>query len=431
METIQYTSLSLLGLANKDVCYELMPEYVLDDVVDKQVLRTALQLTLKRFPNMRSRLVINEEGRPFFEDNGTEADIFDLKESSLCLATEETGGFMFKIMVEGNCIHFRISHALTDGRGVTMFCVALLSNYYELLGEKQEPSPFILKGEGYSSEEESADILLECVNRAKDAPKQEFKIPEGIFSLPEERFDDAEHKSREYIIEFPVEKVLSLAKENDTTPYPVLCSVYDEAVRQAYGCDDALICLAAPFDMRERIGINTLWNGFTLQSVGLDKNIASLPLKEKCAVLRGQIDNIMDPVNLLSNALWEKGLVDQVYSYPYASPEGEMARTMVRNMIIGSNTCFFSYMGRVRIPEGIEKHIIETRHHFVSYFSSVFAVGASVGKTMRISMNQVFESDRLASSIVNVFSKLDIDAKLIDNNGVIGDRLDISKLKRI
>lgn len=104
----------------------------LKDLVDGDVLRRAVDRTMKRYPYFRVRLV-TEGGEPCFEDNPAPVPVIHTNQR-IVLGSAQTAGHLFCFCYWKNRLHVDVYHGLTDGGGIAPVLKTLLfyycSDYY-------------------------------------------------------------------------------------------------------------------------------------------------------------------------------------------------------------------------------------------------------------------------------------------------------------
>lgn len=106
----------------------------LKDEVDGNLLEEALNKVLYRFPTYKTRLKRGYAWH-YLEENPERALVFKGLGAMLCpIDTEETNGYLFRVVYEGNTIYLEVFHGLCDGVGATIFFKGLLETYRNMQG---------------------------------------------------------------------------------------------------------------------------------------------------------------------------------------------------------------------------------------------------------------------------------------------------------
>ena len=112
--------------------------------VDPEILRVALDNTLKRIPSFNVR-IRNGAFWHYFEKNPNQAPIMpDIKNICYRINFKENKGFLFRLYYRGNTINADVYHALCDGYGAVVFLGTLVGEYLRLCGEEVAYNNFVL-----------------------------------------------------------------------------------------------------------------------------------------------------------------------------------------------------------------------------------------------------------------------------------------------
>ena len=127
-------------------------DYTLDTPVNAAALEKAQKKTIQRFPNFAQRLVV-ENHNIFYGVNEKELQLYPLdNEKQYYLGTEETNGYLFRVMYGEKKIVIMCHHGLADGKGVYEFSKEIVYNYLKEAGR------IICKKEADSEEKDTEDI---------------------------------------------------------------------------------------------------------------------------------------------------------------------------------------------------------------------------------------------------------------------------------
>ena len=132
----------------------------LKEDVDKEILQTALEATLKRIPSFNVR-IRNGLFWHYFERNmNTPAVLPDIKNPCYRINFKENNGFLFRIYYLGKNISVDVYHALCDGYGATVFLSTLVGEYLRLKGNEIGYNQFVLDVNEAPKEEELEDAYI-------------------------------------------------------------------------------------------------------------------------------------------------------------------------------------------------------------------------------------------------------------------------------
>ncbi len=112
--------------------------------IDPEVLRLALDKTLKRIPGFNVRIRYGFFWH-YFEINPKICPIRpDIKNHCYRINFRENNGFLFRLYYHGNRISMDVFHALADGYGAAVFLSTLVGEYLRIQGENIPYNQFVL-----------------------------------------------------------------------------------------------------------------------------------------------------------------------------------------------------------------------------------------------------------------------------------------------
>ncbi len=132
---------------------------VMENTVDPELLRSAAEDVLKRFPTFKVRL---RKGYAwyYFEENTAAVKVFPSTGRLLRpIDTRETDGYLFRIAYEGEKIEFEVFHAVCDGMAALEFLKALVWRYAVLSGAPVEGREGVADLNAEPSDEEAEDAF--------------------------------------------------------------------------------------------------------------------------------------------------------------------------------------------------------------------------------------------------------------------------------
>lgn len=246
--------------------------------IDKDLLKIALNKTLKRFPSIAVR--IRKGFFWYFLENNNNTPLVqeDVVNPCIRMKKNENRGFLFRVRYYNNRIALEIFHVLTDGTGALVFLKTLTAEYLKLLGYKITPSKGVLDVDEDPSIEEIEDGYGKfSVSKVKASRREEkaYHIKGTI-----------EPKNIIHITSgtLPVDAVLKKAKEYNLTLTEFLAGVYcyvlyktqlDENPRRLRP-----VKISIPVNMRKYYNTPTLRNYAFYVNPGIDPNYGEYTLEE-------------------------------------------------------------------------------------------------------------------------------------------------------
>ena len=235
----------------------------LKEPVDKEILQSALDITVRRFPSMAARL-----RRGFFWYYLQQLDeapkVRDENPYPLTkMSREETRHCAFRVIVHENRIALEVFHALTDGTGAMSFLKSLLAEYlhqrhdihipaeHGILDRLEEPSDDELED---SFQKYAAPVAAS--RRGTDAWKVSGTLEP----------DDFLHVT---CFQMPVDHVLKVAKDHGLTLTAFLCSVLMSALQNLQKETVPKAAKRKPIKVHVPVNLRALFPSKTLRNFAL------------------------------------------------------------------------------------------------------------------------------------------------------------------
>jgi len=329
-------------------------EVRLKEEADRETMREALADTLQHFPYFRMRPVIqNNEIR--FAENGETPIVLGDHELSVSLGEAEVHGYLFALSVKDKTVRFRVHHGLSDGRGCLVFLKALLYYYYRRTGEQIENPKGNLR-----TEQENGQIVPYAEKHADFSVKPfgmfSAEGEKNIFYRPEKTLPDPS-AGAVFEISCPIRQILEIAKRSDTTPVPVMNVLISQAYRNVYGLDDQLICGGTAVDNRVIFKDDAINNAATSLMLPYFPRMADMDFSLQVTALRARLELEIQPENMITGL---NAMVNMVKSFTSVPMPVTAASALISSKIAAAKngrTFQTSYVGAVRLPEEIQKHV--------------------------------------------------------------------------
>ena len=324
----------------------------LNEDVDRESLRVALDVTVRRFPS----IAVAIKGGFFWyylEQIAEIPPIMDEKPYPLARMTpRDLRKCAFRVVVYKNRLAVEFFHALTDGTGGLNFTKTLTAEYlYQKYGVKVPIGNGIYDRLEEPSDEELEDSFLRS---AGDYPASR-KDPD-VFKILGEREPDGFRTNTTFVLDADVVK--AEAKKRGVTVNIYLTAMLTEAtIRvQRQRVDNPAkykpVRIFVPINLRKMFSSVTMRNFIGYAYVGVDPKFGKYGFDELCYIIAGQMKEQAtkerQAAMIRTNVNDESGLL--IRSVPL----------FVKNIVIkaiydhsGENkTCFsFSNLGAVNLPE--------------------------------------------------------------------------------
>ena len=254
--------------------------------VDKDVLKSALEVTVKRFPSIAARL---RRGAFWYYLQQIESAPDILEEYSypmVYMSGKEMKKCAFRIIVYRNRIALELFHALTDGNGALIFLKNLVAEYLE---QKHGISIPLEHGILDRREEAREEELEDCFPKNAGAVPASRKDTNAWHMYGNAQLDGFLHLT---CFKLPVKQVLDVAHSYRSTLTVFMSAVMMMALQRLQNektpCvkKQKLIKLLIPINLRNLFPCNTLRNFAMYTIPEIDPRLGEYTLEEICDVIR-------------------------------------------------------------------------------------------------------------------------------------------------
>ncbi len=363
--------------------------------VDPEILRRALDNTLKRIPSFNVRI---RKGAFwfYFEKNPGQAPIMpDINNICYRISFKENNGFLFRLYYRGRRINVDVYHALCDGYGATVFLGTLVGEYLRLQGEEIAYNNFVLDTKEPPRESE----LEDSYNKYADS-KAKFKRPDKwVYHYRGTKMPM--HRANYTIAEMPFEQVHRLSKSYGVTVTEFLAAlVIDVLYRKqlSEGKTQKEISAQIPVNLRKPFPSETLRNFVLCLRVVIDPTLGEYTFEEILRSVSLQLKLAND--KKLINALMTENLKLERH------PVLKYLPLPVKNLGVGisfaitaeqTTSTLVSSLGPISFPDEVSRHIEKL----------LFFTGAGMVNGTRCAT--ITFKDKLMFSFSNCYKESDLE----------------------
>lgn len=345
--------------------------------IDREVLRVALDVTVRRFPSIAVSI---KEGFFWYylEEIAELPEIVDEKPYPLSRMTlKDLRKCAFRVIVYKNRLAVEFFHALTDGTGGLTFTKTLTAEYlYQKYGVKVPVGDGILDRLEEPSSEELEDGFLKYAGKYP----AERNDPD-IFRIKGKREPDGFRTNTTFVIDPAYVK--AEAKKRGVTVNVYLTAILIEAsvrVQEQRVSNPAKykpIRIFIPINLRKMFPSKTLRNFVMYAYVGIDPKLGTYSFDDLCYIIAGQMKQQNTEKN--QAAIIRKNVDDERGFLLRAVPlfvKNIVIKT-VFNMVGERKTCFsFSNLGQVNVPEEYSRYVKRMDFVLSSQSSAPYNVSA-------------------------------------------------------
>ncbi len=330
----------------------------LQEDVDRDVLKTALEVTVKRFPSIAARL---RKGAFWYYLQQVESAPEISEEYSyplVYMGKEEMRRCAFRVIVYRNRIAVEFFHSLTDGTGALIFLKNLVAEYLEQKYRIRIPCEHgILDRAAPPSEEELEDCFpkyagtVAASRRDTNAWHMDGKPQkEGILNLT--------------CFQLDVKEALKLAHQYDATLTVFMSAIMMQALLHLQKEKNPnikrqkRIKLLIPVNLRQLYPCNTLRNFAMYTIPELDPRLGEYTLEEICKVVRHKMGAEITPKHMsciiATNVNDERNPLVRLIPLPL---KNIVMKTIFDHVGEKKSCLTLSNLGQVKVPEEMAKYI--------------------------------------------------------------------------
>lgn len=330
----------------------------LKDKVDTNILKSALEKTLNRFPSFACRLK-----RGFFwyyleHIDGTPPILPDVKNPMTHLNMKKNRNFMFRV----RCYHGRIAleffHVLTDASGGMTFLLTLVSEYVRLkYGVSASVGGYILNIDDKPEPCEYEDSFLRYAKKERLPRNEEAAYHPSFTPLPL-------HQLLLTSGTLPTDVLISKAKEYNVTVTVFLTAILIEAIaniqkneRSASKRKDP-VKVSVPVNLRRFFESKTLRNFSSYLNPGIDTRFGDFTFEEILVQVRSLLDSRANKKYLNArfseNVAMERNIFVRLVPLFIKKPVLRFFFTRQGDAYISST---LSNMGVINVPEELTEYI--------------------------------------------------------------------------
>ncbi|MBM3137734.1 MAG: alcohol acetyltransferase [Chloroflexi bacterium] len=327
----------------------------LTDPIDPQVLRQALNKTMKRIPGFSVKLRKGLFWNYFIHSEDELPIQPDVLNPCMEITRKENDGFLLRVRYHQCRIALEIFHALADGSGAMIFLKTLVAEYLKQMGHPIPTGNGVLDCAESAKPEEMADSFRPFAGGAHILKREEPRAYQ-ITGDPIPTHDVILTRGT-----VPVEDMRKLAKSLDAsiTEYLTAMLLYIINCQQMQAPPHRLlpVRVQVPVNLRAFFNTETLRNFSSFINVGLEPRLGDFTFEEiVCQVhnyLRYEVNEKLLRSRVAANLRTE--------SIPFLRIVPLFLKTPMISLgykLAGPNTfsSIISNLGNVEMPEEMEKH---------------------------------------------------------------------------
>lgn len=383
----------------------------LKNEVDPEVLKTALDNTLKRIPTFNVRIRHGFFWH-YFEKNPNEAEVLpDIKNICYRIKFKENNGFLFRLYYRGCNINVDVYHALCDGYGATVFVSTLVGEYLKLKGEEIAYNEYVLNTDDMPSDDEVEDSYSRyATSKVKYDRKDNWMYHAVGTKAPM-------HMSNCTIGIMSFSEIHKICKSYGVTVTEFFAALlidihYRKQLRE--NKKQKHISAQIPVNLRKAFPSKTLRNFVLCLKVKIDPNLGEYTFEEILRSVSLQLRLANDPKTI--NSLMTQNLKIE------RNPVAKFLPVVIKDIGVAvsffitaeqTTTALLSNLGAIKLPDEVAKHIEK-----FYFFTGAGKLNAARCATLTF-------NDKLVFSFSNCYEESDIEREFFTRLVKMGVRVKI------
>jgi len=387
-------------------------QYVIEmkDIVDGEALRQAVDITLKRYPYVAKKIVVEKEGY-LLEDNDLPIVVKNTHHT-IPLCGPDANYHQIAVTYSDHTIYFINTHSIFDGRGRGPFLHTLM--YY------------------YCKIRYNEDVQMDGVNLADspidpaeyydpfDAAIQDPENPIPLKPTPEKAMQLSDmglvHPSKSHVqthhISIDEGQLMKKCKENDASPNSAIPLIIARAIANLHPDSKEPIVANIGCDPRSALGAELshlpLATSISMEFV---PEMRDMDFEEQNTIFRSEIILKSDPSSLLVASKAAQQLYAQINALPTLEQKIQMDQAVV-DYAFGARTFSVSYSGKSDFGS-CDRHIAALFPQLQFKGGGlVVEISATNGK-FYLTFTQEWKEDVYFNAFLKELTKLGIDYDLL------------------
>lgn len=413
MEQKLFTELRPLYVTTKESPNEIRIRIRMRDLIDPEILRRAVDMTMKRYPYFRVELQ-KKEGRYVFAENHRPVVITDSLHG-VDLNSEDSNYHMIAFCRKDNWIVLDVFHGMTDGTGAYEVVRTLLYYYCsERYNVKLKEEGIRLVGEEIPEEE----WIDPVANRADlPLPKQNELMSDALNLITSAGLEE-DHHHTVYSIAISESEFMRFNLDNGGSPGTMVSLLLSRAISKLFPEAENVIRIALCLNQRKALHAplahQSLVGGVMLEYKDKMRN---WPLEMQGTAYRGMVFAQAQEENVLMGVASIKGLNGMILSKESDTERLGIA-SYINSLASRVVTATVSYVGKADYKEA-EQYIRDFRLWTSSSGNGLLVEISAVNGRFTLDFLQTFSNP----IFVNAF------LKELEENGIVYDLQDVNELE--
>ena len=413
MEQKLFTELRTLYTTTKETPTVIRIRIRMRDLIDPEILRKAVDTTMKRYPYFCVELQKKEGGYVYAENPRPVVITNSLH--GVDLNSKEANYHMTAFCWQDNMIIFDVFHGLTDGTGAYEVVRTLLYYYCsERYNVKLKEDGIRLVGDEIS-EEEWIDPVVSRTDLP--APKQNELMPDALNIRTMAGLED-DRRHTVYSIAISEAEFMRFNLDNNGSPGTMVSLLLSRAIAKLYPDSDDIIRIALCVNQRKALNA-PLAHHSLVGAVMLEykDKMCDWSLDMQSTAYRGMVFAQVQEEKVLMGVASFKGINDMLLTKE-SDQERIGVASYINSLAAKLTTATVSYVGKADYKEA-EQYIRNFRLLTSPLGNNLLVEISAVNGRFTLDFLQSFSSPVIVNAFLNE----------LDENGIIYDLQDVNELK--
>ncbi|MCR5487619.1 MAG: hypothetical protein K6F35_08825 [Lachnospiraceae bacterium] len=378
------------------------------EMVDIDILRTAANKAIKRYPYFAVRVEVDKDGAYVRVPNDKEIAVLKMGSKTPDLCSKEVNGHLLFLECDGRDIYFNISHTMCGGRGLQPWIMTTLWQYVADQYGKEPNAPSIRKPDEALLEGETEEPALELLPNEEPIYEYKSQNPKILaFDYLNGLYNPFVRNNNYRVLTFEQKDIMAFAKGNDQSVAAFFLITVAKALDKLLPEKDAVIGGEMAHNPTANIGLNN--NHYDILShihIDYTRDQLQMDMEKLGTMTRGQIILQTDP-SVSSKELREKLRLYEELDHI----RGIKARRQYmkeHDPSTGKNakhgTYYVNYTGRMdwgEVADYIESLVYIVEGHIMLEVTSV-------GDKIHVCFMQILDTDKYINAFRDVLKELGI-----------------------
>ena len=334
--------------------------FILEKKVDPMLLNKATSDAISVFRLFTMQPIVDKDGSLRMIENKKTMPVFKRDSLVRSLGSEDTNGYLFRILYDENQVIIEASHGLGDARAVLSFSMTLLYYYFLNIGYDVETQGLIFTKKDLTNPT-LLDNMLERISSVKHETKVTTQQPAKVFVPTEPKVCMGTAETRTFSIAWNQESLKEILNTYEATPVVFFHMIISRTMKDYYNLSDESLVANVPVDLRPMLDSHSQSNftfnvnlpiyqeDFSLNDADLIKKLKTM-LKENSR-LENLADSIMQTIPAY-NKLDDISLRDE-----------DAVKRFSNNLsnIVSGRTYLLSNIGKIKMPENMASLIKDVK----------------------------------------------------------------------